>query len=239
MGQGHLAAATAPAADPIGAAIATVENMPPDKALAYLIPFEKDASQRADYIARLSMAWAETVDQGGREAATHALKYAESATLLDPKEPQAHLALAIACGKMTDFVDNNTKMKLSKRIRDEATLALELDPKIDLAHQILGRWNYGIATLNPVLKWAAKMVYGALPPASIDDAVAHLEKATALNPKRLSNHQQLALVYKAAGQPAKALPHWQAILALHSSGDADDEAAMAQARKELASAKVR
>ena len=169
----------------------------------------------------------------GREAAQNAVRYAETAAQLNPREAQAHLALAIAYGKMTDFVDNTTKMKLSRQIRDEAERALELDPGLDLAHQILGRWHHGIATLNPVLKFAARVVYGELPPASLEEAVAHLEKAVVLNPKRLSNHHQLAVLYQAAGKPEKALPHWKAILSLPASEDPDDTAAVAAARKAL------
>lgn len=229
-----LLAAPLHAADPIAIAIERAEVMTPAKALETLLPYEKQGARRADYMARLAIAWAEVTDQRGREAAVKAVHYAETAAQLNPREAQAHLALAIAYGKMTDFVDNTTKMKLSRQIRDEANQALALDPKIDLAHQILGRWHYGIATLNPVLKWAAKIAYGELPAASLDEAVAHLEKATTLNPKRLSNHHQLAIAYQAVGKPEKALPHWKAILTLPSSGDADDEAAVAAARRILA-----
>jgi len=221
------------AADPVTTAIQHAEALPPDKALAALLPYEQQGARRADYVARLAIAWAEVTDQQGKEAAQKAVRYAETAAQLNPREAQAHLALAIAYGKMTGFVDNTTKMKLSRQIRDEATRALELDPGLDLAHQILGRWHYGIATLNPILKLAAKVVYGELPQASMDEAVAHLEKAAALNPKRLSNHHQLAMVYQAIGKPEKAGPHWKAILSLPSSGDPDDNAAVAAARKAL------
>jgi len=44
-------------------------------------------------------------------------------------------------------------------------------------------------------KMFAKMIYGGLPPASRDDAVKYLEESTALSPKVVEHHLELAKCY--------------------------------------------
>jgi len=229
-------------ADPV----AHADRQPPEQALRILIAAKSSvtsatsASSRADLLARISTAWADKVDRdehrknraAAKEDAQKAVETAEQAVKADAKNAQAHLSLSIACGKMTDFVDNSTKMALSKRIRDEAQRTIALDPKEDLAYHILGRWNFGIATLNPVLRFAARMTYGALPPASLEEAARDLEQAASLAPRRIMHHQQLALVYKAMGQPEKAAQQWKLVLALPVV-ESDDAAAKKQARAAL------
>ncbi len=227
-------------ADSVTDAIARAERQSPGEAVETLLAAERGAPGRADLLASLSRAWSESVDahakkkevKAAERAAKAAVESAERAVKLDPKSASAHLALSIACGKLTDYVDNTTKMALSRRIRDEARQALSLNPKEDLAHHILGRWNYGIATLNPMLKLAARVAYGALPPASIADAASHLERAAALNPQRIIHHQQLAIIYQAMKEKEKARQEWSKVMDLPAV-DSEDEAAKKQARSAL------
>lgn len=165
-------------------------------------------------------------------AAENAVSAGRRAVALAPKSCRAHTALAVALGKKTDYVDNATKMALSREIRSEAETALALEPEDELAHHILGRWNYSFATINPLLKLAARTVYGKLPEASLEKARTHLEKAVALNPKRLATQHCLALIYKQSGDKEKARRHWEAVLALPAV-DAEDRAAHREARKAL------
>jgi Tfp pilus assembly protein PilF len=157
---------------------------------------------------------------------------AERAVKADPNNASAHLDLAIAAGELTDFVDNSTKMALSKQIRDEASRAIALNPDDDMAYHVLGRWNFGIATLNPVLRLAARMAYGNLPAASKEEAARLLEKAAALAPQKIMHHQHLALVYEAMGAHDKAARQWKIVLALPVV-ESDDHAARKEARKAL------
>jgi len=233
----------------------------PSPALESLLAEEKhgfppgtgDAEKGAFY-AGLSEAWTERTDAlvtaaetgaappGGKSgsksgttpaaAAENAVAAGRKAVALAPKLCRAHTALAVALGKKTDYVDNSTKMALSREIHQEAEQALALRPDDELAHHILGRWNYGFATISPLLKIAARAAYGKLPDASLEKARTHLEKAVALNPKRLATHSTLALIYKQTGDKEKARQHWEAVLALPAV-DAEDRAAQRDARKAL------
>ena len=192
----------------------------------------------AAMLARLSRAWADTVDTSAnpadaKKAARHALDLAEQAVKANPKNAQAHLALAIADGKWTDFVDSQTKLALSRQIRAEAERAIALDPKLDLAYHVLGRWHLGVATVNPVFRLGARLTVGALPPASLEEAVRNLEKAAELSPKTIIHHQYLAVAYQALGKRNEAAQQWRIVLDLPAT-DSEDEKAKRQARAALA-----
>jgi len=235
-----LAGGTRGFGDGVEDALVRAARLPPTEAARVLSQAGRNAPDRADLLTALSRALSESVDAHAKKkekaaaerAARLAVEKAERAVALDAKSSAAHLALAIACGKLTDFSDNTTKMRLSRRIRDEAQEALALNAGEDLAHHILGRWHYGIATLNPMLKLAARVAYGALPPASLKEAAEHLEKAVALKPNLILHRKELAVVYREAGEKEKAAEQWKAVTALPAA-DEEDKEAQRQARKAL------
>ena len=188
-------------------------------------------------LARLSRSWADAVETApdraaARKAARQALDLAQEAVQADPLNAQAHLALAIADGKWTDYVDAKTKLALSREVRSEAERAIALDPKLDLAYHVLGRWNLEVANVNPLLRFGARWTVGALPPASLDEAVRNLEKAAELSPKTILHHQHLALAYQAQGRRTDAAHQWRLVLDLPAT-EREDEAAKSQARAAL------
>ena len=180
-------------------------------------------------LARMSRSWADSVDSApdaaaAKRAARQALDLGQQAVKADPHNAQAHLALAIACGKWTDFADSQTKTELARKIRSEAEQAIALDPQLDLAYHVLGRWHLGLATVNPLLRLGARFTVGALPPASLGEAVRNLEKAAELAPKSILHRQHLALAYQAAGRRAEAAAQWRAVLELPAASREDEEA---------------
>lgn len=205
--------------------------------LLRLEPLGSQERENATLLARLSRSWADTVDTApdkaaAKQAARHALDLAERAVKADPKNAQAHLALAIASGKWTDFVDAKTKLALSRQIRAEAEQAIALDPKLDLAYHVLGRWHLGVAGVNPLFRLGARLTVGELPPASLEEAACHLEKAVELAPQTIIHHQHLALAYQALGKREEAARQWRLVLELPAT-DREDEPAKRQARAAL------
>lgn len=190
----------------------------------------------ARLLARLSRAWADVVDTAdpasAKVAARRAYELAQMAVKADPQNAQAHLALAIAAGKWTDFVDSRTKVTLSRQIRIEAEQAVTLDPKLDLAYHVLGRWHLGMAAVNPFMRFGARLTVGELPPASMEEAARNLEKAAELAPRTIIHHQYLAQAYQALGRKADAARQWRIVLGLPPQ-DHDDELAQQQARAAL------
>jgi len=161
-----------------------------------------------------------------------ALAYAKRAVSLDPGCAKAHLCLAVCYGKLTDFADNRTKIEYAKVTRDEALKSLSLDPSDDYAYHVLGRWNYGVANLNPVVKLIARLSYGGLPEASNEEAVKYFKKAAELAPQRIIHHNELARTYVALGRNELARKEWQAVLDLPAINK-EDEAAKRAAREAL------
>lgn len=102
-----------------------------------------------------------------------------------PDSADAHVALALCVGRVALFEGGKTKIRLSKEVRAEADKAIALNPKHDAAYHILGRWHYNIATLSWVLKAAAKIIYGGVPPnASLEQSAAMFAQAVELAPHK-------------------------------------------------------
>lgn len=149
-----------------------------------------------------------------------------------PRDSAAHLDLAIALGKLTDFSDNRTKLTLAREIRQEAEIALQLDSKNAEACRILGRWHEGMARLNPVLRTLAGAIYGKLPEASIAQAGIYFRRAVALDPEHLPSHADLARWLGREGDVSAMQLAWKRVLSLPAR-DAEDRVLQAEARAAL------
>jgi tetratricopeptide (TPR) repeat protein len=158
-----------------------------------------------------------------RQLSQMALKSAQRAVSLDPTNAQAHLSLAIVYGRIALNESARRKVEMSRLIRQEAETAARLDPKNDYAWHVLGRWNYEIANFNPVLKALAQTVYGKLPEASNEKAVACFSKAIALQPRRVSHHVGLGRAYLALGEKQKARDEFNKAISLPSVDKDDPE----------------
>ena len=188
-------------------------------------------------ILRISKQYSDLVEvtkppEAAEQFARKSLEYAHRAVDLDPKLAKAHLSLAIAYGKLTDFVGNRTKLEYSKIIKEETAKSIEIDPTDDFAWYVLGRWNAGVANVSGVLKILATVVYGGMPAASNEDAAKCLKKAAELAPQRILHHAELARLYKTMGKPELAAKEWQTILTLPAV-DSDDEKEKTAAREAL------
>jgi tetratricopeptide (TPR) repeat protein len=143
-----------------------------------------------------------------------AVRLGEDAVQKLPNDPQAHIALAAAYGEICDMVDGRTRVEYSKRVYHEVMRGLELEPSNDYGHLILARWNFEMATVNPVLRGIAQVVYGQFPPASKEEAIENFKKAIALAPNRVIHHAEYAKVLEAIGDMAAAREQWQKVLEL-------------------------
>jgi tetratricopeptide (TPR) repeat protein len=124
----------------------------------------------------------------------HAL--AQEATQLNPTDSKGYVYVAITSGKIALFEGGKKKVELSKGVKANAEKALELNPKENLAYHVLGVWNREVATLNGFLKFFAQMIYGKLPPASLDDAVANFQKAIEINDKGIAHYYEMGATYQ-------------------------------------------
>ncbi len=164
--------------------------------------------------------------------AQKSLDYAKFAVGADANNAKAHLALAIAYGRIAPLLDNKTKIAYSKKVKEEADKALALDPKDDLTYHVLGAWNYELANLGTVLKAIAQLVYGKLPAASNDEAARCFRKAIELAPTRLASHVELGRTFAAMDLTDQARDELNRGIALPSR-EKDDEESKERARAAL------
>ena len=166
--------------------------------------------------------------------AKRSLDDAKQAEALAPDNSKAHLAVAVAYGRLIDFMDDRTKVEYSRYVKSEAEKAAELDPKEDFAYHVLGRWNYRVSTMGTLLKLIAKYVYGGMPDASLEEAVRDFQKAIEIAPQRVIHHHELARTYVAMGRMDDARKEWQTELTLKpedNEGVKDQEEARAELKK--------
>lgn len=162
-----------------------------------------------------------------------ALEWSERAVQLDPKNPVNVLSLAVCHGKLATYSDTRTKVKYSRLVKENAVRALALDPHYAWAHHLLGRWHREVAALGGTARIFVRLFYGGLPDASVAEAVAHLERAVALEPQELNHALELGFCYAAAGQPDRARDSWQRGLGMPPRKK-HDPAAQQRAREALA-----
>lgn len=158
-----------------------------------------------------------------KQLAFQALDPALRAVQVDPDNAQAHLCLAIIYGRVAEHESARRKVELSRLIKEGAETAARLDPRLDFAWHILGRWNYELANFNPVLKALAQTIYGKFPDASNAKAVEHFQKAIAIAPRRVLHQIELGRTYAALGEKTKARRELQTGLDLPSTEKDDEE----------------
>jgi len=157
----------------------------------------------------------EVSDQAEKVAdAKLAVELGKKAVSKLPNDAQAHIPLAAAYGQICWFVDDRTRVECSKLIYQEVSKGLALDPDSDYGHLILARWNFEMATLNPVLKGIAELVYGQFPPASTQAAIANFKEAIQLAPDRVIHHAEYAKALEALGEKEKAREEWTKVIEL-------------------------
>jgi tetratricopeptide (TPR) repeat protein len=185
------------------------------------------------------------IDLGNREQAkparqdlyAQAREHARRAVELRPDDTWGHHYLAAAAGKLALTAGGRTKVDMSREVRDEAQKAVELDPRNDKSWHILGRWNREMANLSPILKLAAKVVYGGLPAgASNERAVECFEKAIAIAPAHVNHHLELGLTYMETHRYDLAGAEFETALALPDR-DPNDPDYKAEAARQLEKAK--
>lgn len=138
--------------------------------------------------------------------------YAESALKVNPYNPEANVAMAIAMGRVALKKGGKEKINAVKDIKKYADLALKYDPNNYKAWHVIAKWNYEISSLNFFERTAVKVFFGDLPTATIDDAVAGYKKSMSLNPSFLLNYLSIAKAYDKKDDPDTAKRYLNTLL---------------------------
>lgn len=174
------------------------------EALKYYLPAEKLDPKNVRLLVHISREYrhlmSDESDRTGKvKLGSMAVEYAKRAAAIDPKDPDAQLAVAISYGKVQPYEGYRQRFDAVHVIKSAADKTLELDPHNDLGWHVLGRWYQGLAEVDPLHRALAQAL-GGLPPATYQDAATCFEKAIQLNPNRLMHYIALGKVYVEMGK---------------------------------------
>ncbi len=208
------------------------------EALEHYLPAEKEEPKNAELLTRIARQYRHLMaDASSRSEKLRlgkiALNYSERAAALAPNDSDAQLSVGISLGKMLPILETKEQVAASPRIKSSAEKAIQLNPRNDLAWHILGRWHRVIADISPVKRALAPLIYGRLPKGTNEEAVKALQKALAINPRRLMHHIELGRAYAQMGRTADAKRHFSKGLSMPTV-EKDDVEAKQKGREELA-----
>lgn len=122
--------------------------------------------------------------------------YALLALQVNPQYSDANFVMALVMEKDAMRKSGKEKIEAVKEIKQYADISVKYDPLNCKAWFVLGKWYYEINKLNYFECLAVKVFYGALPPATIEDAINCFEKVKSINQSFILNYLSLAKAYK-------------------------------------------
>lgn len=163
-----------------------------------------------------------------------AFSFANRAFQADSNQADAAYVMAMASGKMTEVETENKKLiALVKDVKYYVDKAIALNPDHAKANYTMGKWHYEMANLSGLKKVAVKMLYGGLPPGTMEEAIQYMEKCKTLEPYFVANYLDLAKAYKDDHKPAQAIEVLNKLVKLPTR-TTDDIALKAEGSKLLA-----
>ncbi|MGM0588622.1 MAG: tetratricopeptide repeat protein [Bacteroidota bacterium] len=159
--------------------------------------------------------------------------FAQQALAVDSTSEASHYVMGVAMGRMALISGARERVAASRKIREHALKALELDAQHAGAHHLMGRWHYKVANLNFAERMAADYLFGGIPgEASNQQAIAELSRAVELEPRNVMYHYDLAQVLVDEDQYDQAQEHLQQALELETKNP-DDRIYKPKARRLL------
>jgi len=180
-----------------------------DKALQYYLPAEKLEPQNVPLLLRIARQYRHLMNDAKSSAdklrlGGIALGYGKRAAALAPNDSEAQLSPAITYGKMLPLQGSKEQVEASPRIKTAADMAVQLNPRNDVAWHVLGRWHQSLANVGGVKRAVGGLLYGKLPTTTNEAAVTCFEKAIAINPNRPRHYIELGRTYAQMGKNTEA-----------------------------------
>lgn len=130
--------------------------------------------------------------------------YATRAVQEDSLNSDAHCWRAIAIGYVAMYEGVRAKVQRANEIKRELDIALQLNPKNDVAYSILGTFYRTLGNVGWIEKQLASLLLGGLPPGGFLEAEHALKKAIALAPTIIRHRFELGQLYLDMGKPEEA-----------------------------------
>jgi tetratricopeptide (TPR) repeat protein len=223
--------------DPLQEITALGEAGENDRALALLRPLLEAAPDDVRLRCLISEVLAEQAeDPGGvpsveerKRSAEEAIRHARRATELDPKGADGWFQLGRALGVLSQLPGGGETVAYAREAKAAFECALERDPDHVGALHGLACWHREVEDLPGLVRFAARVLYGGLPPASREEAVRLFRRAIELDPETIRHHLELGKTYLAMKDRPSARREFETVLRLPARGYRDtgwkDEAA--------------
>jgi tetratricopeptide (TPR) repeat protein len=139
-------------------------------------------------------------------------QYARRAVVANPGDAEGHFHLARALGRKALSLGKRDQVKYAGDVRAQALEALRLAPSHSGALHVMGMWNYNVMRLSGMARFMARTFLGGkvFDSANWADALRYMEASVAADPERLVHHLDLARVYAARGDAARAREQYEA-----------------------------
>ena len=132
-----------------------------------------------------------------------AIEFSENLANRYPDSSDSYAYLAMSYGNKALFEGGKEKIKLAKKIKENAEKSLELNPDQYLSYVILGIYYRHIADLGWFEKVFANTFFGDVPEGTFEQSIEMLNKALTIKPNTIVATFQLALTYKAMDNKEK------------------------------------
>lgn len=144
-----------------------------------------------------------------------ALDVAKASLAADSTSARAHLAMAVAEGRMALDAGTRERIQRSRAIKHHADRAIALDSTLAGAHHTRGRWHREVADLGFFQRTIVRTVYGGLPEASFEEAVRDFQRAIEID-DAIFHHLELGKTYVKMDQPETAQQQFELVLDMPS-----------------------
>lgn len=132
-----------------------------------------------------------------------ALVISEKMKLEFPDSAATYAYLAMSYGNQAMYEGGKERIKLARKIEENAKKSLGLDPDQYLPYVILGIYYRQIADLSWFERMFANTFFGDVPEGSFEQSIQMFKKALDIKPNTIVASFQLSLTYKAMGEKEK------------------------------------
>lgn len=197
------------------------------EALSRLNTLRNSDPENIDVLWRLAFTWADLGKaaedlQQRKNYYQKSLSHAQDALSVDSTSAWAHLAAAMAEGRVALNVGTRERIERSRAVKHHADRAIELDSALAGAYHVRGRWHREVASLGFLQRTLLRTVYGGLPDASYEQAVRDFQRAIELE-DRTFHHLELGKTYIQMGRSEAARRELKTSLELSGSDPFDPE----------------
>lgn len=159
----------------------------------------KSNPEEAEALWRISRAYISIGDVSKRDEREHFYRQAElfasRAVKSDSLSSESHTWRAVSLGYIALFEGSRTKVKLCNEIKNELDIAIQLNPKNDIAFSIYGTFYRALGKVNWFERSLANLLLGGLPDGGFTEAEKSLKISIGLAPNIIRHRFELGMVY--------------------------------------------